>query len=150
MTKFLSFVILLLLIFDAKVHANHHNHWELCHCNDLEHKAEELARCLVSTFWHDVVVQDVIAYSNLLSNQFQGLNLSGHYNKENQVTGLMQVTVNSFHLKNLVAAKYHHTLVVSYDFIASGKGIVSGPSIDIWNKIDSEWKLVSHSYVPFK
>lgn len=118
-------------------------------CGTSERSTQKLAKHLVDKFWNDVKRQDVHAYSHLLAARFQGLNTSGHYNKEDQISGLEGLTVTSFKIKNLIASRYGKTLVISYDFLAEGQGIVSGPSTDIWHKKKCQWKLVSHSYVPF-
>ena len=110
---------------------------------------EAFGKALVTNFWNQVVQQDVKGYSFLIAKNFQGLNTDGVYNRDDQISGLQGLTVTSFTLENVFVAKYHRTLVISYDFIAEGEGIVSGPSIDVWHDRDGHWKLVSHSYVPF-
>lgn len=115
-----------------------------------EASTQVLATHLVTKFWNDVKEQDVTAYSRLIAKRFQGLNTAGHYNKDEQIAGLQGLTVTAFTLNNLIAARYEDTLVISYDFLAEGSGIVSGPSIDIWHKKKCRWKLISHSYVPFQ
>lgn len=114
-----------------------------------EKSTRTLARHLVTEFWNDVKEQEVTAYSKQISNRFQGLNTSGHYNKDEQIAGLQGLTVTAFTLNHIVAARYKDTLVIAYDFLAEGVGIVSGPSIDIWHKKKCRWNLISHSYVPF-
>lgn len=126
------------------------NQTALAHeCSD-HSSSEHLATELVHQFWNDVKRQNVEAYSRLISSDFQGLNTDGIYNRKNQISGLEGLTVRSFSIQNLTAARYDNTLVISYDFVARGRGIVSGPSIDVWHKRKYKWKLVSHSYVPFK
>lgn len=120
------------------------------HCSDANSSADKLGCKLVSHFWSDVQHQDVAGYSRLLAARFQGLNTDGHYDKKEQISGLKDLTVSKFALKHLIAAQYGNTLVVSYDFVAKGQGIVSGPSIDVWQKKSCQWKLVSHSYVPYE
>lgn len=110
----------------------------------------EIGTQLVTQFWNDVENQDVKAYSHKLACSFQGLNTNGIYDRNDQITGLENLTVTDFLLVNVVSAWHHGTLVVSYEFFAEGTGIVSGPSIDIWQKTTcGSWKLISHSYVPF-
>ncbi|MCE5295104.1 MAG: nuclear transport factor 2 family protein, partial [Chlamydiales bacterium] len=104
---------------------------------------------LVNRFWTHVMKQDVRAYSNMLACNFQGLNIDGIYNRQDQITGLSSLSVTSFQLKNLTTSRSGKTLVISYDFYATGDGIVSGPSIDVWHKSGKTWKQISHSYVPF-
>ncbi len=104
---------------------------------------------LVHSFWESVMRQDVESYSHKLSHNFQGLNTDGIYNRHDQITGLSGLTVTSFQLENLKTSRSGKTLVISYDFYATGDGIVSGPSIDVWQKCDKTWKQISHSYVPF-
>lgn len=116
---------------------------------NLEQLNHKLASTLVHRFWHDVEEQNVAGYSSKIALRFQGLNISGHYNRADQISGLENLTVTKFKIKNLLAARYDDTLVVSYDFLAKGEGITSGPCIDVWFHRNSEWKLISHSYVPF-
>jgi hypothetical protein len=104
---------------------------------------------LVHGFWKSVMEQDVRRYSRELDCSFQGLNLDGIYNRDDQIEGLSSLTVTSFELHNLCTACHGKTLVVSYDFYATGEDIVSGPSIDVWQKTCAGWKQISHSYVPF-
>lgn len=113
------------------------------------HSGQKLGRRLVTFFWNNVKAQNVSVYSDLIADRFHGLNIQGIYNKCQQVSGLKSLTVTKFKLKHLKTVKYHHTLEISYDFHAKGVGIVSGPSIDIWHRHGKEWKLISHSYVPF-
>ncbi|MBS0635323.1 MAG: hypothetical protein JSR37_07670 [Verrucomicrobia bacterium] len=112
-----------------------------------EHTAEGYR--LVHSFWNCVMNQDVVCYSKKLACNFQGLNLDGVYTQQDQISGLLGLTVTSFELQNLLTAKSGNTLVISYDLYATGEGIVSGPSIDVWHKTHDGWKMISHSYVPF-
>ncbi len=104
---------------------------------------------LVNSYWKNVMQQDVASYSSKIACNFQGLNTHGIYTRENQITGLSNLTVTAFTLSNLTTSRFGKTLVISYNFYATGEGIVSGPSIDIWHKCGKKWKLISHSYVPF-
>lgn len=115
-----------------------------------EESNEELATQLVNRFWKNVEHQRTKAYSNLLAIGFQGLNEQGHYDREDQIRGLKHSTLRSFKIKHLTAKRYAETLVISYDFYAHGKGLTSGPSIDVWHRRNRTWKLISHSYVPFQ
>lgn len=115
-----------------------------------EDSTKHLAKHLISSYWSEVVDQDVSGYSSLISKKFQGLNESGHYDRQEQISGLKDLTVTQFKLKNLIAARFGDTIVASYDFIAEGSGVTSGPSLDVWHQKEKCWKLVSHSYVPFK
>lgn len=112
--------------------------------------SQRLGFTLVNHFWEEVEEQDVNAYSELLAPHFQGINVDGIYTRSEQISGLEGLTVTSFTITNLIAARYCNTLVVSYDFTAEGDGVTSGPSIDIWEEKDHEWKLISHSYVPYQ
>jgi len=116
----------------------------------IERDTEKLAKTLVTKFWDEVKDQNVRGYSELLAFPFQGENISGHYNRRQQIAGLKGLTLTKFKLKNLIAARYCDTLVISYDFWAKGTGVTSGPSIDIWKQGKRDWKLISHTYVPFQ
>lgn len=115
-----------------------------------ENDSQKIGEKLVSQFWQNVEKQDICAYSKAIACSFQGLNLAGIYDREDQIFGLSHLTVTAFELKNLVQTQEGNTLIVSYDFYALGEGIVSGPSIDVWHKTSQGWKQVSHSYVPFE
>lgn len=121
-----------------------------CSDSPFKNSTDKLASKLVNHFWDEVQQQNVTGYSHLITTDFQGLNIHGVFNKEDQVSGLQGLTVTKFKIENLVAARYKSSLVISYDFLAEGKGIVSGPSIDIWHKKEGHWKQISHSYVPFE
>lgn len=148
MIKNMSYLALLaiLLMGVLPVHAREHEGSSASH----EESTEKLAMALVAKFWKEVEHQNVEGYSKLLAIGFQGLNISGHYNRNDQISGLEGLTVTKFKLKNLIAARYLDTLVISYDFLAQGTGVTSGPSIDIWHQEKCHWELVSHSYVPFQ
>lgn len=120
-----------------------------CHCAHKKLNTEELAHHLVHHFWRAVKHQDVEEYSSLLAIGFQGLNVNGHFNRQDQISGLEGLTITKFKIDDLIASRYGDTLVISYDLLAEGDGIVPGPSIDIWHKKGCSWKQVSHSYVPF-
>ena len=104
---------------------------------------------LVNSFWNSVMKQEVRVYSCKLACNFQGLNIDGIFDRQDQIAGLSSLTVTSFQLNNLTTSRSGKTLVISYDFYATGDGIVSGPSIDVWQKGGKTWKQISHSYVPF-
>lgn len=141
-TVALGFCALGTLCFVPSVHASEQQ-------QNAEYSNHKLANTLVHRFWRDVEEQDVAGYSRQIALRFQGLNISGHYDRDEQIAGLESLTVTKFKIKNLSAAKYEDTLVVSYDFLAKGEGVTSGPCIDVWFHRNGEWKLISHSYVPF-
>jgi len=109
-----------------------------------------LASKLVTNFWNQVKKQDVKAYSKLFARDFQGMNVAGAYTRKQQIAGLQALTVTSFKITRLIASQVKDTLVVSYNFKAKGRNIVSGPSMDIWQKIDRRWQQISHTYVPYQ
>jgi hypothetical protein len=127
-----------------------HAHCDKCSSSSKEISTQKLARSLVKHYWNEVKEENVKGYSRLIALGFQGLNINGIYNRNDQISGLQGLTVTKFRIEDLVAARYKNTLVISYEFLAEGTGIVSGPSIDIWFENDGEWKLISHSYVPFQ
>jgi len=120
------------------------------HTLSKEASEQKLAFKLVTKYWKAVERQDVKLYSHFLAPHFQGINISGIYTRNDQISGLESLTVTSFKLENLKASSFNDTLVISYDFQAQGQGIVSGPSMDIWHKKHNKWKLISHTYVPFQ
>ena len=128
---------------------NHHNENSKYHCNGTA-SAKKLGEKLEHEFWNNVKNQNVKAYSYLLAEIFQGLSITGVYSREDEINGLKQATLKKFRIENLCATQRKDVLVVSYDLVAHGKGITSGPEIDVWNKIKDEWKIVSSSYVPFE
>lgn len=110
---------------------------------------KQLARKLVTRFWTAVKHQHVNAYSNLLAPQFQGMNISGSFTRNQQISSLKTIRMTHFKISQLVASRHKDTLVVTYNFTAKGKNITSGPSMDIWQRQGSHWKQVSHTYVPY-
>lgn len=115
------------------------------HCNALE-----LGLRLETEYWETVQQQEIARLSKKIACIFQGLNISGIYTRQQQITGLTGVRLPFFFIENPVATCCQDTLVFSYDFIAPVEsGLVSGPTLSIWRKFNCTWKLVSHSYVPF-
>lgn len=128
----------------------HQSAYATCPCStSSEERTEEIAEALVNRFWTEVKNANVKGYSKLLAKGFQGINIDGIYTRKDQITGLKNLTVTSFKINHLIASKFDNTLVISYHFHAEGQGIVSGPSIDIWQREGFFWKQISHSYVPF-
>lgn len=127
--------------FNASLNANSH---------DSQYTdALELGIYLESKFWTSVQDQNVKEFSNSLAHIFQGLNISGVYTREQQIEGLTGATLANFTFNNPIATRLHDVLVFSYDFVAIGSDLTSGPSITVWKKHAHCWKIVSHSYVPF-
>lgn len=108
----------------------------------------ELGVFLETRFWNLVEQHDVPGFSDEISHIFQGLNASGVYSRENQITGLAGVTIDSFAINDPIVTRHCDVLVIGYNFAATGEGIVSGPSISVWKKTERSWKWVSHSYFP--
>lgn len=138
---FLWVALNMLLVFSS-IKGHERNHRNDC--------AELLAKNLVTHFWKDVQRQDIASYSSKVASNFQGLSLAGHDNKASLIAGLSKITLEQLTLKNIKAVKYEKTLVVSYDLLAKGSNVSSGPNIDVWHQCKSQWKLISHSYVPFQ
>jgi hypothetical protein len=127
-------------------HSNHEKNSGCCIEN-----SQELGEQLVTKFWRDVKYQRVNAYSELIALNFRGLSISGHYNRNDQISGLENLTVSEFQLRRLRVSQFGNTLVISYNLVAEGEGITSGPSLDVWKQRKcGEWRLISHSYVPFE
>jgi hypothetical protein len=109
----------------------------------------ERAAKLVNTFWDSVERQDVALYARLIAKKYQVLSIHGVNDRAQQIAGLKALTVKKFKISHLFAAQTKDTLTVSYNFDAVGKDIVSGPNIDMWQRINGRWQLISHSYVPY-
>lgn len=107
----------------------------------------KLGISLETKFWNLVQQHNVEKFSEKLAYIFQGLNASGVYTRQQQITGLSEAGLISFQLRNPKATRSHDVLVFSYEFIAVGTGLTSGPSITVWKKYKNSWKIVSHSYV---
>jgi hypothetical protein len=114
-----------------------------------EKNPEALAEELITKFWKAIERQHKKAYSFLLAPGFQGLNINGRYDREQQIEGLESLTIKHFKIKNIVARCLGNTLVASYDLHAKGHGVTSGPNQDTWHRRGKIWKLVAHAYVPF-
>lgn len=115
------------------------------HSNSLE-----LGIALETNYWNLVQEQNVKKFSNKIAHIFQGLNISGIYTRDQQIDGLTGATLRSFCIKNPIAHRFEDVLVFSYDFIARGSDLTSGPTLTVWRKYENSWKIVSHSYVPFQ
>ena len=137
-----AFVLLGLSVIPLSLLAN-------CHPHHRHQDALELGIALETEFWTLVQKQKVDKFSKKISPIFQGLNESGVYNRREQIDSLTGVTLTSFLINNPKSHRSHDVLVFSYDFIALGSDLLSGPSLTVWRKIDGSWKMVSHSYVPF-
>ncbi len=122
------------------LHADHHH----SQSDDLE-----LGIALETEYWTLVQNKNVKKFSAKLLPIFQGLNILGVYTREEQISGLAASTLFSFSINNPVSHRSGDTLVFSYDFVAIGSGLTSGPSITVWRKHKHSWKIASHSYVPF-
>lgn len=109
----------------------------------------KLGISLETRFWNLVQKQEVEEFSEKLAPIFQGLNVSGVYTRSQQIAGLAQASLISFQIRNPIATRSQDVLVFSYEFVAVGTGLTSGPSITVWKKHEHTWKIVSHSYVPF-
>lgn len=117
---------------------------EVC-CSDLE-----LGIRLETCFWKTVQRQNICELSQKISAIFQGLNISGIYTREEQISGLTGVLLPFFEINDPVATRCNDVLVFSYEFVAPVEsGLISGPSLTVWRKENRCWKIVSHSYVPF-
>lgn len=138
---FVSLFVLSVLSFNMTLSADNHS----CnHSNSLE-----LGIALETNYWTLVQEQKVKKFSNKIAHIFQGLNVSGIYTRAQQIDGLTGATLARFRIKNPIAHRFEDVLVFSYDFIATGSDLTSGPTMTVWKKYDLSWKIVSHSYVPF-
>lgn len=109
----------------------------------------ELGVSLETEFWTLVQEHNVKRFSKKLAPIFQGLNISGSYTREQQISGLAGATLTGFAINNPVVTRSGNTLVITYNFVATDSNLTNGPSITIWKKYGCSWKIVSHSYVPF-
>lgn len=119
---------------------------------DIQNRQErtlELGIHLETGFWNLVKRQENKRAAKKIALAFQGLNKHGIYDREQQIDGLTGTTLNHFSIKNPVAHRSQNVLVFSYDFVAAGSDLTSGPNITIWKKDGKSWRIVSHSYVPF-
>lgn len=109
----------------------------------------ELALALETNFWTLVQNHEVKKFSKLLASIFQGINISGAFDREEEIAGLATATLSSFSLNNPRATRFRDVLVFTYDFVATDSNLTNGPTISVWKKHDHSWKIVSHSFVPF-
>ena len=110
----------------------------------------ELGIELETNYWTQVQEHNVKEFSHLIAPIFQGINISGVYTRDQQIAGLAKSTLASFSINNPIAKRDHDVLVFSYDFVAIESNLTNGPSITVWKKIDCSWKIISHTYVPFR
>lgn len=109
----------------------------------------ELGIRLETEYWNLVKHQENKRAAKKVALTFQGLDIDGVYNRKQQIDGLIGVTLHNFSLRNPVAHRSQNILVFSYDFVAPGSDLTTGPNTTIWKKDNGSWKIVSHSYVPF-
>jgi hypothetical protein len=111
--------------------------------------ALELGLALEIEFWTLVQNHEVKKFSRKLAPIFQGLNIERIFSKEEQIEALARSILINFDIRNPKATRSGNVLVFSYNFIAAGTGVTSGPTLSVWKKDDKIWKMVSHSFVPF-
>lgn len=120
-----------------------------------------LALELESTFIFQIENQEVTAYSNRISELFQGLNASGFItSKDDYLLHLTSLNIVSFSISNLYATQNETNLVVTYDssVIASESRTKQVPKttdyhvISVWQKKGGEenfshkrWHFPHHS-----
>src|SRR5680860_321110 len=91
--KVLSTAILACSAFALSSAAYGHEHHSNGHHEEHAHKT---AYDLVDNFWRAVQHQNVDEYSRLLAHGFQGMNLDGHYNRTEQISGLENLTLRKY------------------------------------------------------
>lgn len=148
MKRIISFCLFLfvLVCFTPLLQANFHPQ---PHPNARSEDALELGLALETEFWTLVQEHKVQEFAQKISPIFQGLSIAGIDTRDEQINGLASSIVGSFSIQNPVASRFGDTLVISYDFIAVNSNLTSGPTISIWKKSGCNWRMVSHSYVPF-
>jgi hypothetical protein len=114
-----------------------------CHAFNLQ----ESALALEARFWKRVQRQDVEGFSKCIASIYQGSGPDGINTRDQFIQGLTNATLPNFTLKNLVAKQSRDLLVISYQFIAPGSNLVSGPTISVWQASNHRWKMISHSYL---
>lgn len=112
-------------------------------------EAVKLGVRLETEFWNLVQEQKIRQFSEKLDPIFQGLKISGIYTRKQQIEGLTGATFKKFEILNPIARRCGDDLVISYNFVAKKSNLTSGPTISVWKKTNGEWKIISHSFVPF-
>lgn len=113
-----------------------------------EQSTQQLGFELETQFWNLVQKHDVKGFSEKISDAFQADSFLGILNRDQEIAGLSNGGLQTFTLQNMVVTRDHNVLIVSYIFEAISAHLTNGPTISVWKKSGSEWKLVSHSFFP--
>lgn len=126
--------------------------------NQVEASATErafaFAKEMEQHFWKAVQNKDIEKFSDKLSHEFQGLNIDGIYDREEQIEGLTQADLISFKMSRIKVTFTPHAYVITYQFDSTGTGLTNGATMSVWARqhyhVDPKlnWKMISHSYVP--
>lgn len=106
---------------------------------------------LEKKFWRRVQKKKFNQLKNLMSSSYQKLGPSGvAMNKQKQIDELKESDLLGFGFNRPKVTRKGGTLTFSYDLIAIGDRIESGPQIVVWKIIKSKcnkskWKLISRS-----
>ena len=147
--KFNFHVILFILLGLATSFLNASNHSDSSHHDKESQHNLELGLFLEKKFWMSVQKKKIEKTSKMLASAFQSLNPNGIQNKKQQIEQLVAANLLGFGFNHPKATRKGNTLVFSYDLLAIGNGVVSGPQITVWKKLRSGWKIISRSEEPF-
>lgn len=114
------------------------------------HRNLRLGLALEKKFWMNVQNKNTRKFSKMLASIYQTMTPNGIRNKRQQIRQLEAANLLGFGFNHPRATRKGDTLVFSYDFIAIGNGIVSGPQISVWKKMCSGWKMISRAEEPFE
>lgn len=111
----------------------------------------KLALSLTKKFWMSVQQKKHTRTSKMLAKIYQALNPEGVIRTKNQQLKIFQdVDLIGFGFNKPNATRKDGALVFTYDLIAIGEGIRSGPRTMVWKKIRSNRKIRPNGKVKAK
>lgn len=114
-----------------------------------------LAWSLEKKFWRNIQNKKFHKASKMLASAYQELGPTGILNKKQQIDQFKKSNLLSFGIITPKATRKGNTLIFSYNLIAIGSGVISGPQMSVWKRMKSssktkpKWKMVSRSDKPF-
>lgn len=104
---------------------------------------------LTKIFWRDAKSNNVRHVKKYIIHNFQGVNFSRVFNKDQKLAECQDSTITFYTLSNFVVTRSENVLMVTYmaDFSETYQGITlsgSAPRMTTWQKIGHQWKLISH------
>lgn len=111
----------------------------------------QLALSLTKKFWMSVQQKKYKKTSRMIASIYKALGPDGGISTKNQQLEIFKETdLLGFGFNQPRATRKDKTVVFSYDLIAIGNGISSGPRTMVWKKIQSSGKVKSNGKIKAK